>query len=394
MSAKLLDIPLVFLPVLLLSTVLSAPTNATANATANAQLTNADSMPIRIVTAGFVQQQYPQPRLKQLAFSADATQLAFTTREPTSEMVDNSPLFADTLKLLTMQANRPIETLVDTEVTSRFAFYGAPIFSLQWQQDRIRFLVGDGDVDASQLDYLFSERRVVDTKVRYSGDEPELLPIDTAQALKQCFPDLPADAVPHRPDQLIAQAGSDYVFFQPRYREVPDNIWLVKLNGCLRQSLALPMPTNQLQLMHAVVHTNRLTLVLSQTQAQRRKTLVWQTNLDDVLQHKPLVWQDFSYGLPKGINRVTPLGMAHQQQLLLLHNYLGDCRKQLISVGPKGLQQIQVDGQRLCNAAVHANGQLALALSPQPSAANANGDAAEAEQLWLVKPEFLAALRH
>lgn len=387
MSAKLLDIPRVFLPVLLLSTVLSAPSNATANA----QLSDADSMPIRIVTAGFVQQQYPQPRLKQLAFSADATQLAFTTREPTSEMVDNAPLFADTLKLLTMQANRPIETLVDTEVTRRFAFYGAPIFSLQWQQDRIRFLVGDGDVDASQLDYLFSERRVVDTKVRYSGDEPELLPSDTAQALKQCFPDLPADAVPHRPDQLIAQAGSDYVFFQPSYRGVPANIWLVKLNGCLRQSLALPLPTNQLQLMHTVVNSNRLTLVLSQT--QRRKTLLWQTNLDDVLQNKPLVWQDLSYGLPKGINRVTPLGSAQQQQLLLLNNS-DDCSEQLISVGPKGLQQIQVDGQRLCNAAVHANGQLALALSPQPSAANANGDAAEAEQLWLVKPEFLAALRH
>ncbi len=387
MSAKLLDIPRVFLPVLLLSSVLSAP----ANSTANAQLSDADSMPIRIVTTSFVQAQYPQPRLKQLAFSADATQLAFTTREPTSEMVDNAPLFADTLKLLTLQANRPIETLVDTEVTRRFAFYGAPIFSLQWQQDRIRFLVGDGDVDASQLDYLFSERRVVDTKVRYSGDEPELLPSDTAQALKQCFPDLPADAVPHRPDQLIAQAGSDYVFFQPRYRGVPANIWLVKLNGCLRQSLALPLPTNQLQLMHAVVHANRLTLVLSQT--QRRKTLVWQTNLDDVLQHKPLVWQDLSYGLPKGINRVTPLGTAQQQQLLLLNNS-DDCSEQLISVGPKGLQQIQVDGQRLCNAAVHANGQLALALSPQPSAANANGDAAEAEQLWLVKPEFLAALRH
>ncbi len=387
MSAKLLDIPRVFLPVLLLSSVLSAP----ANSTANAQLSDADSMPIRIVTTSFVQAQYPQPRLKQLAFSADATQLAFTTREPTSEMVDNAPLFADTLKLLTLQANRPIETLVDTEVTRRFAFYGAPIFSLQWQQDRIRFLVGDGDVDASQLDYLFSERRVVDAKVRYSGDEPELLPSDTAQALKQCFPDLPADAVPHRPDQLIAQAGSDYVFFQPRYRGVPANIWLVKLNGCLRQSLALPLPTNQLQLMHAVVHANRLTLVLSQT--QRRKTLVWQTNLDDVLQHKPLVWQDLSYGLPKGINRVTPLGSAQQQQLLLLNNS-DDCSEQLISVGPKGLQQIQVDGQRLCNAAVHANGQLALALSPQPSAANANGDAAEAEQLWLVKPEFLAALRH
>lgn len=388
MTARLLVLPRVFLPVLL-STVLSAPSHATASA----QLSDADSMPIRIVTTSFVQAQYPQPRLQQLAFSPDATQLAFTTREPTSEMVDNSPLFADTLKLLTMQANRPIETLVDTEVTRRFAFYGAPIFSLQWQQDRIRFLVGDGDVDASQLDYLFSERRVVDTKVRYSGDEPELLPSDTAQALKQCFPDLPADAVPHRPDQLIAQAGSDYVFFQPRYRGVPANIWLVKLNGCLRQSLALPLPTNQLQLMHAVVNSNRLTLVLSQTQAQHRKTLLWQTNLDDVLQHKPLVWQDLSYGLPKGINRVTPLGSAQQQQLLLLNNS-DDCSEQLISVGAKGLQQIQVDGQRLCNAAVHANGQLALALSPQPSAANANGDAAEAEQLWLVKPEFLAALRH
>lgn len=388
MTARLLVLPRVFLPVLLLSTVLSAPTNATANA----QLSDADSMPIRIVTTSFVQAQYPQPRLKQLAFSADATQLAFTTREPTSEMVDNAPLFADTLKLLTLQANRPIETLVDTDVTRRFAFYGAPIFSLQWQQDRIRFLVGDGDVDASQLDYLFSERRVVDTKVRYSGDEPELLPSDTAQALKQCFPDLPAGAVPHRPDQLIAQAGSDYVFFQPSYSGVPANIWLVKLNGCLRQSLALPLPTNQLQLMHAVVHANRVTLVLSQTQPQHRKTLLWQTNLDDVLQHKPLVWQDLSYGLPKGINRVTPLGSAQQQQLLLLNNS-DDCSEQFISVGPKGLQQIQVDGQRLCNAAVHANGQLALALSPQPSAANANGDAAEAEQLWLVKPEFLAALQ-
>ncbi len=89
---------------------------------------------------------------------------------------------------------------------------------------------------------------------------------------------------------------------------------------------------------------------------------------------------------------MTPLGSAQQQQLLLLNNS-DDCSEQLISVGPKGLQQIQVDGQRLCNAAVHANGQLALGLSPQPSAANANGDAAEAEQLWLVKPEFLAALQ-
>lgn len=390
MSAKLLDIPRVFLSLLLLSSVLSAP----ANATASAQLSDADSMPIRIVTAGFVQQQYPQPRLQQLAFSPDATQLAFTTREPTSEMVDNSPLFADTLKLLTMQANRPIETLVDTDVTLRFAFYGAPIFSLQWQQDRVSFYVGNGDDEAHQLQYLLQEHRLADPQGQYASDEIELLPSTTAQALKLCFPDLPAGAVPQRPDQLIAQAGSDFVFFQPSYSGVPANIWLVKLNGCLRQSLALPLPTNQLQLMHAVVNSNRLTLVLSQTQAQHRKTLLWQTNLDDVLQHKPLLWQDFSYGLPKGINRVTPLGSAQQQQLLLLHNYLGDCRKQLISVGPKGLQQIQVDGQRLCNAAVHANGQLALALSPQPSAANANGDAAEAEQLWLVKPEFLAALQH
>lgn len=388
MSAKLFDIPRVFLPFVLLSSVLSAPSYAAASA----QLSDSDSMPIRAVTPNFVQAQYPQPRLQQLAFSPDGTQLAFTTREPTSEVVDNSPLFADTLKLLTMQANRPIETLVDTDVTLRFAFYGAPIFSLQWQQDRVSFYVGNGDDEAHQLQYLLQEHRLADPQGQYASDEIELLPSTTAQALKLCFPDLPAGAVPQRPDQLIEQAGSDFVFFQPSYSGVPANIWLVKLNGCQRQALALPQPTDQLQLMHAVVHANHLTLVLSQTQAQHRKTLLWQTNLDDVLQHKPLAWQDLSYGLPKGINHVTPLGTAQQQQLLLLHNYLGDCRKQLISVGPKGIQQLKIDGQRLCNATVHANGQLALALSPQTSATDTD-DAAEAEQLWLVKPEFLAALQ-
>lgn len=88
---------------------------------------------------------------------------------------------------------------------------------------------------------------------------------------------------------------------------------------------------------------------------------------------------------------MTPLGTA-QQQLLLLLNNSNNCSEQLIRVDPTGLQEIQVDGQRLCNGAVHANGKLALALSPQTSVTDS--DAAEAEQLWLVKPEFLAALQH
>lgn len=381
-----------FLPFLLLSSGLSTPSQAAASA----QVSDPDSMPLRIVTPQFVEGQYPQPRLQQLAFSPDGTQLAFTSREPTGEGHDNAPQYADSLKLLTLKASSPIETLVGTELTRQFAFYGAPILTLQWQQDRIRFFVGDGDVDASQLDYVFSKRRVVDTKVRYSGDdEPELLPSATAQALKQCFADLPAGAVPERPDQLIDQAGSDYLFFQPRYHGVAANIWLVTRHGCQRQALALPLPPEQVQLMHAVVHDQRLTLVLSQTRTKDRKTLIWQTSLDDVLHNTPLVWQDLSYGLPKGISRVTPLGTAQQQQLLLLHNYLGDCREQLISVGPMGIQQIQVNGQHLCNAAVHANGQLALALAKQTPTADTQGHAAEvqAEQLWLIKPAYLAALR-
>jgi len=392
MSSQLLVLTRVFLPVALLCSALSAP----AQAAANAQVSDSDSMPLRIVTPHFVEGQYPQPRLQQLAFSSDGAMLALTTREPHRQVRDNSPLSSDTLKLLNIKAKQPIETLVDTDTTSQFAVYGAPIFALQWQQDRIRFFVGDGDVDASQLEYLLTERRVVDTKVRHSGDDMELLPSATAQALKQCFPDLPEGAVPQRPDQLIDQAGSDYLFFQPNYHGVAANVWLVKLNGCQRQALALPLPPEQVQLMHAVVHDHRLTLVLSQTRTKDRKTLIWQTNLDDVLHNKPLMWQDVSYGLPKGISRVTPLGTAQQQQLLLLHNYLGDCREQLISVGPKGIQQIKVDGQRLCNATVHANGQLALALSKQTSADDGNSNAAEvqAEQLWLIKPAFLAALLH
>lgn len=391
MTARLLVLPRVFLPFVLLSTVLSAPSHAAASA----QLSDADSMPIRIITPGFVQEEYAQPRLTQLAFSPDGTQLALTTREPSSEVVDNAPLFADTLRLLTIGNKRPIETLVGTDVTNRFAYYSAPIFALQWQAASIRFYVGNGDDEAHQLQYLLQEHRLADPEGQEDSEEIELLPSTTAQALKQCFPDMPAGAVPERPDQLIEQAGSDYLFFQPRYHGVAANVWMVKLNGCQRQTLALPLPTNQVQLMHAVVNTNRLTLVLSQSRTNGRKTLVWQTNLDDVLQHKPLLWQDLSYGLPKGINRVTPLGTAQQQQLLLLNNS-NDCSEQLISLGPKGLQQIQVDGQRLCNAAVHANGQLALALSPQTSAANTNGDAEniQAEQLWLVKPAFLAALQH
>lgn len=60
-----------------------------------------------------------------------------------------------------------------------------------------------------------------------------------------------------------------------------------------------------------------------------------------------------------------------------------------MSLSAQGLVELQVDGYHICQAAVSAQGHLALALSSKNTTAAAEQ---RADTVWLVPPAFIAHL--
>jgi hypothetical protein len=384
------------------------------------ELPEADSIELRVIPQSLASSYQPSEPPGLLAFSPDNNALAYSSSKNTKRQSPFGDIWASQLHLLSLNPFGVTETLVDAKTTEKFAFYGAPAMRLAWQDDKILFVISNGDDEATQLTYLTQKQRLENPNIgEHTIDEaPSLSALE--QLIQQCFADWPADVVEHS-NAIWLQEGQS-ALYQARYAGMSDDIWWLDVANCQRQHVPVPTEKSGQRLRHSlvggVINHSQLVLVLESYQGKSKQshTLLLQTTLDSLdtddaidtgssIDHRDIRnshsalhaggipdrnWNNWSYGLGSH-NQLTMLGSTKEQTLFVLSNSQKPCSVRLYSLSQRQLHSFMVDGHHMCNAAVSNDGHLALSLYAYPNLKQMN-KAKVANRIWVVNPGFLAGL--
>lgn len=323
-----------------------------------------------------------------LAFSPDNQTLAFSTSRNSKQQSELGDIWLSELYAWSFTASDSPQKLIDASTTNKFAYYGAPALSLEWQHHNILLVIGNGDDEATELTYLTAQKRLKNPNIgEWTLDEPPSL-TDAEHQVQQCFADWRPEVVEHSNNHWL-QPGKT-LLYQASYAQEPGDLWLIDVPNCQRTLLPLPkgLETAQIRATGGALYHNQLVLVLQQNRHQRSQTLLLQTDIS-TFGTAQQQWLNWSYGLG-GPLEFTALTSTDRQSLFLLTDNVQPCRSRLYSLNQQQLSAIAVDGHRLCHAAVSDSGLLGLTLTTMKSDKKA-GNNARANHIWVVQPAFLQA---
>ncbi len=331
-----------------------------------------------------------EPQL--LAFSPDSRQLAVATAVDTGKQTDLGPVWAAELFALPtapVASGNAIkaELLIDQHVTQRFAVYGAPPVLLQWQDThQLDLVISDGDDEAHLLTYRYGQRQL--------QQEPSTALLHAEQrsreqlvaAIGQCFSDWSARQIGAGVNGINSQwltVGKTAVF-QVAMVGASDDIWYLDLARCQRHRwFALPSSqTRQYRSSHvgSLVFGGQTLLLLRDHYAaggQRMQLLLSTQPATTPLAQRR--WQRLLTDLADNLQLELLQQNAHQVVFQLVSR--DACATRVLHWSAHGLLELQLDGQRICQAAVSPRGHLVLALSNL-----ANPPAQGPDKLWLWQP--------
>lgn len=358
-----------------------------------------EAPPYYVVPARTAQQIQLNGQPVLLAFSPDSRQLAIASMTDTGRSNEFGPVRAAALSSISTRQHHSTvkaDLLISQDVTAPFAVYGAPAVSLGWQGDNINLVISNGDDEVSRLTYLSQEHRLQNPDIFATRLDEEITPNPLELAITKCFPDWPAEVISsgvHGNNSHWLEPGKTAVY-QARYHQVAEDIWYLDLQHCQRNPLLAVPKRNSKQWstnhVGTVVSGGKVLLVLRQQQIRGDGQSLLML-LSDQPANTPLAarrWQSVNTGHDH-YNRLEPLGQVQQRQLFQLVNTQQSCDSRVLSLSAEGLAALQVDGYRICQAAVSAQGLLALALATGTDQA-----AAErlADQLWLLPDSFVQRL--
>lgn len=359
-----------------------------------------ESPPYYVVPARAAQQIQLNGQPVLLAFSADSSRLAVATSADTGRVNEFGNVRATELYGLATAQNQTqprADLLISQDVTAPFAVYGAPAVSLGWQGDNVNLVISNGDDEISRLTYLSTEHRLQNPDIFAAIVDEEIAENPLAGAITRCFPDWPADVVSSGVNGLNShwlEPGKTAVY-QARHHQVAADIWYLDLKRCRRNQL-LAVPDNNRRYwstshVGTVIVGDKVLLVVRQQQTrgdsgQSVLMLFSEQPLETPLAKRR--WQSVNTGHDNNL-RLEMLGQVQHRQLFQLVSTSQPCNSRVLSLSAQGLAALQVDGHRICQAAVSAQGHLALALATGTDKA-----AAEhlADQLWLLPPGFIQRL--
>ena len=358
-----------------------------------------ESPPYYVVPARAAQQIQLNGQPVLLAFSADSSRLAVATSADTGRVNEFGNVRAAELYWLATQQNQTpprADLLISQDVTAPFAVYGAPAVSLGWQGDNVNLVISNGDDEISRLTYLSTEHRLQNPDIFATIVDEEIAENPLAVAMMRCFPDWPAEVIRSGVNGLNSHwlVQGKTAAYQASYRQVADDIWYLDLKRCQRnQLLAVPDSNRRYwstSHVGTVVAGDKVLLVVRQQQTrgdgQSVLMLFSEQPADTPLAKRR--WQSVNTGHDNNL-RLEMLGQVRHRQLFQLVSSSQPCNNRVLSLSAQGLAALQVDGHRICQAAVSAQGHLALTLATGTDKA-----AAErlADQLWLLQPGFLQLL--
>lgn len=359
----------------------------------------AEAPPYYVVPARTAQQIQLNGQPVLLAFSPDSRQLAIAAITDTARTNEFGPVRAAELSAISTRQNHTTvkaDLLISQDVTGPFAVYGAPAVALDWQGDNINLLVSNGDDEVSQLTYLSAEHRLQNPDIFATVLDEQTSPNPLELAIARCFPDWPADVVSsgvYSNNSHWLEPGKTAVY-QARYHKVAEDIWYLDLQRCQRNLLlSVPERNNKQWSTHhagTVIAGAKVLLVVHQQQIRGTKQSL-QLLFSEQPATTPLAarrWQSVNTGHDNS-RQLEMLGQVQQRQLFQLVNSRHPCDTRVLSLSAGGLTELQVDGHQICQAAVSAQGHLALALIPATAAVDA---ATLADKLWLLQPGFLQTL--
>ncbi len=359
----------------------------------------AEAPPFYVVPARTAQQIQLNGQPVLLAFSPDSRQLAIAAITDTGRTNEFGPVRAAELSAISTRQNHTTvktDLLISQDVTAPFAVYGAPAVALDWQGDNINLLVSNGDDEVSQLTYLSAEHRLQNPDIFATVLAEELTPDPLELAITACFPDWPADVVSsgvNSNNSHWLEPGKTAVY-QARYHKVAEDIWYLDLQHCQRnQLLSVPVSNRKnwsTQHVGTVVAGGRVLLVVHQQQTRGNGESLLML-FSEQPASTPLAarrWQSVNTG-HDNYNKLEMLGQVQHRQLFQLVNSRHPCDSRALSLSAGGLVELQVDGHRICQAAVSAQGQLALTLATGTDQATTER---LADQLWLIPAAFTRQL--
>lgn len=337
-----------------------------------------------------------------LAFSADSRELAIATLGDTGRNTEFGPLFAAELYAVSTTvpqsadpAARRADLLISKDVTAQFAIYGSPPVDLRWRDQNIELTIGDGDGDIEQLTYARAQNALINP-----SQDPTTLTEPARPSLKaaigHCFADWPQEIIDSGVNGIHSHwldTGKTAVY-QAAHAKADESVWYLNLEKCQRTPL-LTFSKPDKQFWHndhygTVAFANYLLVAMRQTSQH-----ISGGNLNLLLSNQPGAtpladrnWLQVNTG-PDDVLSPMPLGQVQQRLLFVLTNRQHACTSRVMSLSAQGLVELQVDGYRICQAAVSAQGHLALALSRKNTTAAAEQSA---DTLWLMPPAFIAQL--
>lgn len=337
-----------------------------------------------------------------LAFSADSRELAIATLSDTGRTTEFGPLFAAELySVSTAQqqasgsASSRADLLINKDVTAQFAIYGSPPVDLRWRGQNIDLTISDGDGDVEQLTYAKAQNAVIDRSQNPTTlTEPERPSLKAA--IGRCFADWPQEII----DSGVNGIHSNWLdtgktaVYQAAHAKADESVWYLDLEKCQRTPLLNFSKTHK-QFWHndhygTVAFANYLLVAMRQTSQHNSGG-----NLNLLLSNQPgqtplaqRSWLQVNTGVDDVLSPM-PLGQVQQRLLFVLANRQHACTSRVMSLSAQGLVELQVDGYHICQAAVSAQGHLALALSSKNTTAAAEQ---RADTVWLIPPAFIARL--
>lgn len=359
----------------------------------------AEAPPYYVVPARTAQQIHLNGQPVLLAFSPDSSHLAIATITDTSRTNEFGPVQAAELSLVSTKHNHNTvksDLLISQDTTAPFAVYGAPAVALDWQGDNINLLVSNGDDEVTRLTYLTAEQRLQNPDIFATILQEDIAESPLKLAIARCFPDWPADVVSSGVNGINShwlEPGKTAVY-QARYHKVAEDIWYLDLQHCQRnQLLAMPARNTGPWSTHhvgTVIAGDNVLLVVRQQQIRGngQSLLMLYSEQPPKTSLAARRWQSVNTGNDHN-RELEMLGQVQQRQLFQLVNTQQPCDTWVLSLSAGGLAELQVDGHQICQAAVSAQGHLALALTPTANAADAT---TLADKLWLLQPGFLQKL--
>jgi hypothetical protein len=352
-----------------------------------------------VIQPNYAEVHKPEQRPVHLAFSPDNHALAYSSIKQMAP-TEYGEFWASQLHLLPLLPIGQATTLIDADSTSNFGFYGAPAVELTWPDDKIHFVISNGDDSATEIRYLVKEQRLENPKIgEYTIDEP-YEPTPLQQAIAKCFADWPQNVVKTSNAKWLLEG--EKALYQSRQGKNAHDLYLLNIPTCKRQLIALPTQSAEgrplsNRLLGGVVQDAQLLLALESVPADvgknakiRSNTLLLQTNIH-TLGSPNAEWLNWSYGLGNN-NQFAVISHQPNKVLFLIKKPSQPCKSKLFSLSERQLTSFTVDNHKICNAAVSRDGQLALALSVPNTSTKAKTSEAEpldADQIWIVNKGFL-----